>query len=365
MSFAQMRCHEVMIDAGIGELAHFDIGAAVAQKLDSLRAGAGMARAIHDQVGAKAADDVAHFFDPLIGRLELLDIHRRLGAELARERKPRRLRRADADHPARAHFLRGRHRQNPDRAGALDDDGVAPCESAGADRAIEGADARGQRLGQGAEPQRHVVGQFVDLRARQHVEIDIDIFRPAAPQMRRLVEAEIAAVVDRREALVGVLRIVDAVIAMPARHQRRDHHLRSHLERPAHEILFELAADLDEDAAELVSERERPRQRLRPVTLEDMQVGAANAAGADLDERRLLADVRPRHGADHRLRAGTGEGGNANLFHRFLAPVHAEDDGAFLVTPPRPGASARERAARRRPPERAARSRGARSIPAA
>ena len=66
---------------------------------------------------------------------------RRFGAELARELQPRRLRRADADHPPRAHLLRGGDRQNSDRAGALDHDGVAPGETARPGGAVEGADA--------------------------------------------------------------------------------------------------------------------------------------------------------------------------------------------------------------------------------
>ncbi len=255
------------------------------------------------------------------GVLTCFDIDGGFRAEFARQLQPRRLRRADADHAARAHLLRGGDRENPDRTGALDHDRVAPGESAGAGGAIEGADAGGQRLRQRAEPQRHVVGQLVDLGARQHVEIDIDIFGPAAPQMRRLVEAEIAAVIDRRQALVGALRIVDAVIAMAARHQRRDHHLRSHCERLAHEIFREFRADLDQHAADLVAERERPRQWLRPMAFQDMQIGAADAAGADLDQRRLLRNFRPRHGANDRLRAGSVIGAYANLFHAiFLRP---------------------------------------------
>src|SRR5215203_5068231 len=115
---------------------------------------------------------------------------RRLGAELARQRQPRLLRGADADHPAGSHLLRRRDRQDADRPGALDDDRVAPSEAAGAGRPVEGADAGGERLGERAEPKRHVVRQLVDLGAGQHVEVDIDVLRPAAPQVRRLVEAE-------------------------------------------------------------------------------------------------------------------------------------------------------------------------------
>src|SRR5213592_1382523 len=95
--------------------------------------------------------------------------------------------------------------------------------------------------------------EALDLGARQHLEIDIDIFGPAAPQMRRLVEAEIAAVIDRRQALVGAFRIMNAVIAAAARHQRRDHHLRSHAEWFAHEVFLEFRADLDQHTADFVA----------------------------------------------------------------------------------------------------------------
>ena len=223
------------------------------------------------------------------------------------------LRRADADDAARAHLLRRRDRQNADRPGALDDDRVAPSEAAGAGRAVEGADAGGQRLGQRAEPQRHVVGQLVDLGAGQHVEVDIDVLGPAAPQVRRLVEAEIAPVVDRRQALVGVLGVVDAIVAAPARHQRRDHDLRADGDRLAHEILDERRALLDDDAADLVAERERPGQRLRPMPFQDVLIGAADAAGADLDQRRIPRHRRPGHGLDDGLRAGSGKGRDADV----------------------------------------------------
>ena len=193
------------------------------------------------------------------------------------------------------------------------DDRVAPSEAAGAGRPVEGADAGGERLGERAEPKRHVVRQLVDLGAGQHVEIDIDVLRPAAPQVRRLVEAEIAPVVDRGQALVGVLWVVDAIVAAPARHQRRDHDLRADGDRLAHEILDERVALLDDDAADLVAERERPGQRLRPVTFQDVLIGAADAAGADLDQRRIVRHRRPGHGLDDRLRARPGKGRDADV----------------------------------------------------
>src|SRR6185437_15270254 len=127
--------------AGVSELAHLDIGAAVAQHLHALGSGAWMTRAIHHEVRAESADDVAHFSDTFLRRLAFLDVDGGLGAEFARELQARLFRRADADHPARAHLLRSRDGQNSDRTGALDHHGVAPGEAAGAHGAIESADA--------------------------------------------------------------------------------------------------------------------------------------------------------------------------------------------------------------------------------
>ena len=100
-----------------------------------------MTGAVHYQIGAEAADDVAYARDALLGRLVLLDIHRRFGAKLTRQCEPRLFRRADANNPAGAHFLRGRHGKNADWTGALDGDGVAPFKAAGARRAVESANA--------------------------------------------------------------------------------------------------------------------------------------------------------------------------------------------------------------------------------
>src|SRR3569832_910564 len=55
---------------GIGELSHLDVGAAVAQHFDPLGAGTRMTRAIHHEVGAESADNVAHAADALGRRLD-------------------------------------------------------------------------------------------------------------------------------------------------------------------------------------------------------------------------------------------------------------------------------------------------------
>ena len=246
-------------------------------------------------------------------RLVRLDVDGGLGAERARKLQSRAFRRADGDDAAGAHLLRRGDGENADRPGALDDDGVVPLEAAGLHGAIEGTDAARQRLRQRAQQQPHVVGQLVDLGAGQLAQVDIDVLGPAAPQVRRLVEAQIAAVVDGGEALVGRLGIVLAPVAEAARHQRRQHHLGADLQRLAHEVGVELRADLDDDAGQLVPQRERPRQRLGPMPLEDVLVGAAHAAGADLDQRALGRHLRPRHLAHDGLGAGPVVGGDADL----------------------------------------------------
>src|SRR4051794_22003641 len=235
------------------------------------------------------------------------------GTALAAAFHPRLPRRPDACAAPRAHRLRGRDRENSDRPGALAHRRVTPLEAPGFDRAIERADAGGERLGERAEAQAHVVGELVDFRPRQHVEIDINILGPAAPEMRRLLEAEVAPVVDRRQAFIGVLRIMNAVVAGAAWHQRRDHYLRADPKRLPHEIFGELRAGFDDHATELMAKCERPRQRLRPVAFQDVLVGAAHATRADLDQRGLPRHIRPRHGADHRRRAGPIEGRDADL----------------------------------------------------
>src|SRR5579872_2574420 len=135
--------------------------------------------------------------------------------------------------------------------------------------------------------------------------------------MRRLLETEIAAVIDGGEAFVGGQGIVDAVIATAAGHQGRDHDFRTDFQRLAHEIFSEFGAYLHQHAAKLVTEREWPGQRLWPMSFENVQVRAADPAGANLDQRRLPSDFRPRHAADDRLRAGPVIGAYADLLHGF------------------------------------------------
>src|SRR5258708_31245404 len=50
-----------------------------------------------------------------------------------------------------------------------------------------------------------------------------------------------------------------------------------------------------------------------------MQVGAAHAAGADLNEGGILGDLRPWHGTDDRLGAAAGESSDADgaVAHEF------------------------------------------------
>src|SRR5262249_7144291 len=70
---------------------------------------------------------------------------------------------------------------------------------------------------------------------------------------------------------------------------------------------------------------------LWPVTLEDMKVGAANAAGSDLDECRFSRNMGPSHGADDRLRTGTVECRNANLFHALSPQSRLGSAQSWLI----------------------------------
>ena len=89
--------------------------------------------------------------------------------------------RADQDDPYRAHFARGDDRQHTDRTGALDHDSIARAEIADLLRPLEGPHRGGERLSQRYEPERHIIGQAIELRARKHIEIDILHLCPAAP----------------------------------------------------------------------------------------------------------------------------------------------------------------------------------------
>ena len=264
----------------------------------------------------KGADQRAHGLDARFRRLVVLERDGGLGAEAPAQREPRILGRPDDDDAPSPHLLGGGHGQNADRPRTLDDDGVAHAEEPGALGAVEGADARGERLGEGAENERHVVGQLVDLRPRQLAEVHVDHLRPAAPEVRRLLEAEVTAIVHGGQALVGRLRVVHAVVAAPAGHQRRQHDLGPHLEGLAHEVLGQLRSDLLHDSHQLVAEGERPGEGPGPVALEDVEVGAADPAGRDADEPSLGRHLGLGHLAYHGRLAGTFEGGDADGLHR-------------------------------------------------
>src|SRR5690606_24716203 len=117
--------------------------------------------------------------------------------------------------------------------------------------------------------------------------------------MRRLLEAEIAAVVDGRQALVRVLGVVLAPVAESTWHQRWKHQLRSNADGLAHEICLQLGANLDDNTGELMAEGERPRQWFRPVTLKNVLIRATNAARCDLDERPFWRDLGHAHFPEH------------------------------------------------------------------
>src|SRR5580704_12401646 len=72
-----------------------------------------------------------------------------------------------------------------------------------------------------------------------------------------------------------------------------------------------------------MAERERPWQLLRPMAFEDVQVSAADATGADLNQPCLLGDGRPRYAADLRRGTWAGENRNPDLFHTLVLRITA------------------------------------------
>jgi len=62
-----------------------------------------MSRTIHHEVGAEAADDLAHSLDARLGVADFFNIDCGFGAESSRQLEPRHLRRADADNAPGAH----------------------------------------------------------------------------------------------------------------------------------------------------------------------------------------------------------------------------------------------------------------------
>src|ERR1700676_640535 len=80
-----------------------------------------------------------------------------------------------------------------------------------------------------------------------------------------------------------------------------------------------------------MAERERPWQFVRPMAFEDVQISAADATGADLNQRCLLRDGWPRYAAYLRRGAWAGENRNANLFHTLVLPITLPCCGLFDI----------------------------------
>src|SRR5262245_37357272 len=298
--------------ARIGELAHFYIRPSLTQHLNALRPRRGMTRAVHDKVRTETAHDISNTSNAFRRCADLLDIDRRLSTEPACQLEAGVFRRANANYATCSHLLRRCHGENAYRARALDHHGVSPFEATSLRCAIECADAGSQRFGKRTQTERHVVRKFVNLGPGQHLEIHVDVFREATPKMRRLVEAEVTSVVHRRQALVGGLWIVNAVIASTTGHQRWDHHLGADFQRLSHEVLRKILSFLDNNPAKLMTKREGPWQRFWPVAPEDVLIGSANPASPNLDQRGLCRNAGPRYGLNNGFRARSREGSNAD-----------------------------------------------------
>ena len=152
--------------------------------------------------------------------------------------------------------------------------------------------SRGDRLRQRAEAQRHVVRQLVDLGARQHPRDrhrrirpsrprdaaacrsrDSGRSRPASGSGSSSPDSACSSSSSPQGMKGGIMIFEPTVIGMSI------------------QSVFSSGPISTDDAGHLVAEGEGPGQRLRPMALQDVQVGAADAAGADLDQGGLPADI--------------------------------------------------------------------------
>ena len=182
-----------------------------------------MTRTFHDEVGPEAADDLADRIDPRLRRLVGIDRNGGVRPELAAEGQPGFFWGANGHDLSGTHFLCSDDGQNADRPRTLYHDCVPVPEASSRNGPIDAANAGGQGFRERSEHQRHIIRQSVNLGRWQHVQIHIDHFCPAPPEMGRFFKWQVAAIVGGVETLVGVEGVVHAVVAHPAGHQGRKH----------------------------------------------------------------------------------------------------------------------------------------------
>src|SRR5215213_4014832 len=102
--------------AGVRELAHLDVGPAVAQHFDTLGTGGGMPGAVDYEVGAEGTGQPAHDLDALLGRFVVIERDRGLCTEAPAQSEAGILGRSDDDDAPCTHLLGGGHAQHPDRS---------------------------------------------------------------------------------------------------------------------------------------------------------------------------------------------------------------------------------------------------------
>ena len=250
--------------AGVHELAELDVGAAVAQVVESLGNRGQEAGALAYHVGALAARRVvAHDPLPFLGVRHFLDVDHHIGAEPLGELQPPGGP-ADGDQPSGAGASGPGDRQQPDRSGALNHYRVAELDT-GAGDAVVGA---GRRLGEHRDRARQIGLEEHDLGIPE-----IDVLAEAAAQVGRLLGGSPA------HAFTG-----------------GNHHAVADLHRVAGRILADAGPERIERADVLVPEDDLETEALKlPV----VQVGAADAAQLLLDQdpprlnlrHRILANV--------------------------------------------------------------------------
>ena len=145
--------------AGIGELAHFNVGSAVPDHLDALGSGFRISAAVQHEVSTEFGGGLAHGVDPVRRWLVGIQWNRGVGAIGSAERQPGMLGCSDDDDGAGSTLTSGDDGKDADRSWSLDDDGVTGFESIGCLRRcpVKGPGDRGIGFDQTSDHDWHVV----------------------------------------------------------------------------------------------------------------------------------------------------------------------------------------------------------------
>src|SRR6266545_2275719 len=237
-----------------------------------------------DAVGGDVDDDVGHAtiggLADKVGYVVLLDFDGVVGAELAGELELAFVGgEAGDDDAAGAGLAGGDYAGEAALAGTEDDDRVADAEAGHLDGPAE---AGAERVEERRDLGRDAVVDLVD----EGVRVEVEVVGVAAPEAGRQVDAEIAVGVHAAMAEAQRISAADAVRTEAAGDERLDADAVALLDAPA---AGGLVPDLGDPADGLVAGDDGEADGQHALVL--LVVGAADAAGLDLEQRVVGADL--------------------------------------------------------------------------